>query len=158
MSVSGLAAADDERWMRRALELARKAAEAGEVPVGAVVVLDGRIVGEGGNRMIAAQDPSAHAEMEALRAACKAVGNYRLPGAEVFVTLEPCAMCAGALVLARVARVVYSAADPKSGAAGSVLDVLRNPALNHQCEVVSGLLAEESAALLRQFFRDRRSD
>ncbi|MCY4340652.1 MAG: tRNA adenosine(34) deaminase TadA [Gammaproteobacteria bacterium] len=158
MSVSGLAAADDERWMRRALELARKAAAAGEVPVGAVVVLDGRIVGEGGNRMIAAQDPSAHAEMEALRAACKAVGNYRLPGAEVFVTLEPCAMCAGALVLARVARVVYSAADPKSGAAGSVLDVLRNPALNHQCEVVSGLLAEESAALLRQFFRDRRSD
>jgi len=158
MSVSGLAAADDERWMRRALELARKAAAAGEVPVGAVVVLDGRIVGEGGNRMIAAQDPSAHAEMEALRAACKAVGNYRLPGAEVFVTLEPCAMCAGALVLARVARVVYSAADPKSGAAGSVLDVLRNPVLNHQCEVVSGLLAEESAALLRQFFRDRRSD
>ena len=156
MSVSALAAADDERWMRRALDLARKAAAAGEVPVGAVVVLDGRIVGEGGNRMIAAQDPSAHAEMEALRAACKAIGNYRLPGAEVFVTLEPCAMCAGALVLARVARVVYSAADPKSGAAGSVLDVLRNPALNHQCEVVSGLLAEESAALLRQFFRDRR--
>ncbi|MCY4157133.1 MAG: tRNA adenosine(34) deaminase TadA [Gammaproteobacteria bacterium] len=158
MSASERAAAQGERWMRRALELARKAAAAGEVPVGAVVVLDGRIVGEGGNRMIAAQDPSAHAEMEALRVACKAVGNYRLPGAEVFVTLEPCAMCAGALVLARVARVVYSAADPKSGAAGSVLDVLRNPALNHQCEVVSGLLAEESAALLRQFFRDRRSD
>ena len=156
VSVSGLAAAEDERWMRRALELARKAAEAGEVPVGAVVVLDGRIAGEGGNRMIAAKDPSAHAEMEALRAACKAVGNYRLPGAEVFVTLEPCAMCAGALVLARVARVVYSAADPKSGAAGSVLDVLRNPALNHQCEVSSGLLAEESAALLRQFFQARR--
>ncbi len=95
--------------------------------------------------------------MEALRAACKAVGNYRLPGAEVFVTLEPCAMCAGALVLARVARVAYSAADPKAGAAGSVLNVLRNPALNHQCEVVSGLLAEESAALLREFFQARRS-
>ncbi len=157
VSASELAAAEGERWMRRALELARKAADAGEVPVGAVVVLDGRVVGEGGNRMIAAEDPSAHAEMEALRAACKAVGNYRLPGAEVFVTLEPCAMCAGALVLARVARVAYSAADPKAGAAGSVLNVLRNPALNHQCEVVSGLLAEESAALLREFFQDRRS-
>ncbi len=157
VSASELAAAEGERWMRRALELARKAADAGEVPVGAVVVLDGRVVGEGGNRMIAAEDPSAHAEMEALRAACKAVGNYRLPGAEVFVTLEPCAMCAGALVLARVARVAYSAADPKAGAAGSVLNVLRNPALNHQCEVVSGLLAEESAALLREFFQARRS-
>ena len=149
-------AGGDARHMRRALELAREAADAGEVPVGAVLVLDGHVVGEGGNRMIAAGDPSAHAEMEALRAGCRAVGNYRLPGAELFVTLEPCAMCAGALVLARVARVVYSSDDPKSGAAGSVLNVLRNPALNHRCAVESGLLADESSALLRKFFRERR--
>ena len=157
MKAPDVPAGEDERWMRRALELARKAADAGEVPVGAVVVLDGRIVGEGSNGMIAAGDPCAHAEMEALRAACKAAGNYRLPGAELFVTLEPCAMCAGALVLARVARVVYSTADPKSGAAGSVLNVLRNSVLNHRCDVDSGLLAGESAELLRSFFRDRRA-
>ena len=149
--------AEDERWMRRALELARNAADEGEVPVGAVVVLDGSVAGEGGNRMIAAGDPSAHAEILALRAACKTAGNYRLPGAEIFVTLEPCAMCAGALVLARVARVVYAAADPRSGAAGSVLNVLQNDALNHQCQVDRGLLACESATLLRSFFRVRRS-
>ena len=149
-------AGGDARYMRRALELARAAGDAGEVPVGAVLVRDGRVVGEGGNRMIGAGDPSAHAEIEALRAACGAVGNYRLPGAELFVTLEPCAMCAGALVLARVARVVFSSADPKSGAAGSVLNVLRNPALNHRCEVESGLFADESSALLRKFFRERR--
>ncbi len=143
--------------MRRALELARKAADAGEVPVGAVVVRDGRILGEGSNSMIAAGDPTAHAEMVALRASCKALGNYRLPGAELYVTLEPCAMCAGALVLARVARVVYAAADPRSGAAGSVFNVLQNPALNHRCDVDSGLLANESAALLRAFFRERRA-
>ncbi len=142
--------------MRRALALARRAADAGEVPVGAVVVQNGRIVGEGGNCMIAAADPSAHAEIEALRSACKALGNYRLPEAELYVTLEPCAMCAGALVLARVARVVYSAADPKSGAAGSVLNVLQNSCLNHQCRVDSGLLADESAELLRKFFQNRR--
>ena len=142
--------------MQRALELARKAADAGEVPVGAVVVVDGRIAGEGRNAMIAASDPGAHAEMQALRAACRAAGNYRLPGAQLFVTLEPCAMCAGALVLTRLARVVFAAADPKSGAAGSVLNVLRNPALNHRCQVESGLLADQSAELLRAFFRERR--
>ncbi|WP_446831915.1 tRNA adenosine(34) deaminase TadA [Candidatus Foliamicus sp.] len=147
----------DRRHMLRALELAREAARCGEVPVGAVLVLDGRVLGEGRNRMTAAADPGAHAEMEALRAACKVQGNYRLPGAELFVTLEPCAMCAGALVLARVARVVYAAADPRSGAAGSVLNVLQNPALNHRCDLDSGLLASESAELLRSFFRARRA-
>jgi len=147
---------DDERYMRRALELAEQAGEEGEVPVGAVLVLDGRIAGQGRNRMIGAADPTAHAEMEAIRAACGTAGNYRLPGAELFVTLEPCAMCAGAVVLARVARVVFAAHDPRSGAAGSVFDVLQSTALNHRCEVQSGLLAEESAELLRSFFRSRR--
>ena len=149
-------AGDDERYMRRALELAVQAGEAGEVPVGAVLVLDGRIAGQGRNRMIGAADPTAHAEMEALRAACTGMGNYRLPGAELFVTLEPCAMCAGAIVLARVSRVVFSTHDPRSGAAGSVFNVLDNAALNHRCEVQSGVLEEESAELLRAFFRARR--
>ncbi len=157
VSAPCLPADRDARYMQQALSMAREAAGADEVPVGAVLVLDHCVVGEGRNRMIAAGDPSAHAEMEALRAACKAIGNYRLPGAQLFVTLEPCAMCAGALVLARVARVVYAAPDPRSGAAGSVLDVLRNPSLNHRCEVSSGLLAHESAELLRTFFRNRRS-
>ena len=149
-------AGDDERYMRRALELAGQAGEAGEVPVGAVLVLEGRVAGEGRNRMIEAADPTAHAEIEALRAACGSAGNYRLPGAELFVTLEPCAMCAGALVLARVARVVFSARDPRSGAAGSVFNILQNTALNHRCEVQSGPLEEESAELLRSFFQSRR--
>ena len=149
-------AGGDERFMRRALELARQAGEKGEVPIGAVLVRDGRIAGEGRNRMIEAVDPTAHAEMEALREACIAVGNYRLPGAELFVTLEPCAMCAGAIVLARISRVVFSARDPKSGAAGSVFNVLDNTSLNHRCEVQSGLLEQESAELLRSFFRPRR--
>ena len=147
---------EDERHMRRALELAQEAGRAGEVPVGAVVVLEGRSVGEGRNRMVGSGDPSAHAEMEAIRAACAAVGNYRLPGADLFVTLEPCPMCAGALVLARVRGIVFAAHDPKSGAAGSVLDVVRSPRLNHQCEVHAGLLAEESAELLRSFFGPKR--
>ena len=142
--------------MRRALELAGQAGDAGEVPVGAVLVQDGRIMGEGRNRMIEAADPTAHAEMEALRDACRTAGNYRLPGAELFVTLEPCAMCAGAIVLARISRVVFSARDPKSGAAGSVFNVLDNAALNHRCEVQPGLLEKESAELLRSFFRARR--
>ena len=149
-------AGDDERYMRRALELAAQAGDEGEVPVGAVLVLDGRIAGQGRNRMIGAADPTAHAEMEALRAACTLAGNYRLPGAELFVTLEPCAMCAGAVVLARVSRVVFAAHDPRSGAAGSVFNVLQSTALNHRCEVQSGVLAEESADLLRSFFRSRR--
>lgn len=147
---------DDERCMQRALELAEQAGEEGEVPVGAVLVHDGRIAGEGRNRMIASGDPTAHAEMEAIRAACRTAGNYRLPGAELFVTLEPCAMCAGAIVLARISRVVFSARDPRSGAAGSVFNVLDNTSLNHRCEVQSGLLEEQSAELLRAFFRARR--
>ena len=142
--------------MRRALELAGQAGDAGEVPVGAVLVRDGRIAGEGRNRMIEAADPTAHAEMEAMREACVAAGNYRLPGAELFVTLEPCAMCAGAIVLARISRVVFAARDPKSGAAGSVFNILDHAALNHRCEVQSGLLERESAELLRSFFRARR--
>ena len=142
--------------MRRALELAAEAGRSGEVPVGAVLVLDGEVVGEGRNRMIGAGDPTAHAELQALRAACATIGNYRIPGSGLFVTLEPCAMCAGALVLARVARVHYSAADPRSGAAGSVFDVLQNSSLNHRCEVHAGLMAAESAELLRSFFRERR--
>ena len=149
-------AGDDERYMRRALELAEQAGEEGEVPVGAVLVLDGRIASQGRNRMIGASDPTAHAEMEALREACGSVGNYRLPGAELFVTLEPCAMCAGALILARVSRVVFATHDPRSGAGGSVFNVLDNGALNHRCEVQAGLLEQESAELLRSFFRARR--
>lgn len=146
----------DERYMRRALELAAQAGEEGEVPVGAVLVLDGCIAGEGRNRMIRAADPTAHAEIDALRAACRSAGNYRLPEAELFVTLEPCAMCAGALILARLSRVVFAAHDPRSGAAGSVFNVLDNTSLNHRCEVESGLLGQESAELLRSFFRARR--
>jgi tRNA(adenine34) deaminase len=147
---------DDAYWMRRALDLARRAGAAGEVPVGAVVVLDGRCLGEGGNRPIGAADPTAHAEMEALRAAARAAGNYRLPGAVLYVTLEPCVMCAGAIVHARIAEVVYGAADPKGGAAGSVFDVLDSPRLNHRAAVRGGVCAEESATLLRQFFAERR--
>ena len=149
-------AGDDERYMRRALELAGQAGEEGEVPVGAVLVQDDRIAGQGRNRMIGAADPTAHAEMEALREACSSAGNYRLPGAELFVTLEPCAMCAGAIVLARVSRVVFATHDPRSGAAGSVFNVLDNAALNHRCEVQAGLLEQASTELLRSFFRARR--
>ncbi|MEZ5522683.1 MAG: tRNA adenosine(34) deaminase TadA [Dokdonella sp.] len=149
--------ADDERWMRRALELAGHARDAeDEVPVGAVLVLGDRAIGEGWNRNITLNDPSAHAEIVALRAAGTAVGNYRFPGATLYVTLEPCAMCAMALVHARVSRVVYAATDPKTGAAGSVFDTLVSPLHNHRIEVAGGLLADEAADLLRVFFRSRR--
>lgn len=148
---------EDTAFMRRALELAREAAaHDAEVPVGAVLVLDGRVIGEGRNRMISANDPTAHAEIEALRAAGRCVGNYRLTGATLYVTLEPCVMCAGALVHARVARVVYAAADPKTGAAGSMFDTLISDRHNHRVAVEGGLLADEAAALLRGFFRSRR--
>lgn len=148
---------DDKRWMRRALELARHARDAeDEVPVGAVLVSGDRAIGEGWNRNITLNDPSAHAEIVALRAAGTAVGNYRFPGANLYVTLEPCAMCAMALVHARVSRVVYAATDPKTGAAGSVFDTLVSPLHNHHIEVRAGLLAEQSASLLREFFRSRR--
>lgn len=148
---------DDERWMRRALELAAHARDVeAEVPVGAVLVVGGDIVGEGWNRNIGTNDPSAHAEILALRAAGAKLSNYRFPGATLYATLEPCAMCAMALVHARVARVVYAAADPKTGAAGSVFDTLNSPLHNHRIEVAAGLLADESAEMLRQFFRSRR--
>lgn len=143
--------------MRRALDLAMHARDAeGEVPVGAVLVLDGKIVGESWNRNITLADPSAHAEIGALREAGARLRNHRIPGSALYVTLEPCAMCAMALVHARVARVVYAAADPKTGAAGSVFDTLISPHHNHRMAVQSGLLAEESAQLLRDFFRARR--
>ena len=149
--------AADLHWMRRALELAAHACNVdGEVPVGAVLVLDGEVVGEGWNRNIGLNDPSAHAEILALRAAGGRLGNYRFPGATLYATLEPCAMCAMALVHARVARVVYAAADPKTGAAGSVFDTLISPLHNHRIEVAAGLLAEESGTMLREFFRSRR--
>ncbi|MEW6646029.1 MAG: tRNA adenosine(34) deaminase TadA [Pseudomonadota bacterium] len=147
---------DDIRWMMRALELAQRAAAEGEVPVGAVVVKDGEIIGVGWNRPIAAHDPTAHAEIEALRAAARQVGNYRLVDTTLYVTLEPCAMCAGAMVHARVKRVVFGAADPRTGAAGSVFNLLQAAELNHQAEVCGGVLAEESGALLRAFFQARR--
>jgi tRNA(adenine34) deaminase len=142
--------------LRLALDEARAAALAGEVPVGAIVVEKGVIVGRGQNRVLRDLDPTAHAEIVALREAAKAVGNYRLGGCEIFVTLEPCAMCAGAMIHARLGRLVYSADDPKAGAVGSVLEVLNHPRLNHQMPVTSGQLAEESGELLRAFFRERR--
>ncbi len=143
--------------MQRALELARHAEEQGEVPVGAVLVLGDEIVGEGWNQPIGRHDPSAHAEIMALRDAGQRQQNYRLPGATLYVTLEPCPMCAGAIVHARIGKVVYAASDPRSGAAGSVFDLLPSDRrFNHVTEAEGGLLAEESAQLLRQFFRARR--
>jgi tRNA(adenine34) deaminase len=146
----------DTHWMRLALQQAEEARLRGEVPVGAVLVRDGELVASGFNQPIALHDPSAHAEMLALRAAGQILQNYRLPGLELFVTLEPCAMCAMALLHARVSRVVFAAADPKTGAAGSVLDLFAQPQLNHHTSVTRGVLAEESAALLQAFFRERR--
>ena len=149
-------AAGDETWMRRALALARRAKDEGEVPVGALVVLDERVVGEGWNRPISASDATSHAETEAIRAACREMRNYRLAGATLYVTLEPCTMCIGAIFHARIARVVFGAPDPKTGAAGSVTNLFAEPKLNHHAVVESGLLAEESADLLRTFFAERR--
>ena len=149
--------AQDERYMRRALQLAAHARDAeNEVPVGAVLVLNDEIVGLGWNRNITLNDPTAHAEIQALRAAGEKVGNYRLTGATLYVTLEPCAMCSMAMVHARVGRVVYGAADPKTGAAGSVFDTLVSERHNHRIQVDGGLLAEESSTMLREFFRSRR--
>jgi tRNA(adenine34) deaminase len=146
----------DHHWMRRALELATLAAREGEVPVGAVVVKDGQLIAEGWNRPIGHHDPTAHAEIQALRAAGKALVNYRLGGTTLYVTLEPCPMCAGAIVHARVQRVVFAATDPRTGAAGSIYNILQSNELNHRCEVEGGVLAGESASLLRHFFRSRR--
>ena len=143
--------------MQHALMLAERAAAEGEVPVGAVLVRDDAIIGEGWNRPITAQDPTAHAEIQALRAAARRVGNYRLPGSVLYVTLEPCAMCAGAIVHARVASVIYGAPDPKGGACGSVFDLLPSDArFNHRTECRGGLLASECGETLRAFFRARR--
>ncbi len=149
-------AADDESYMQRALELARQAQEAGEVPVGAVVVRDGAVIAEGWNQPIRAHDPSAHAEMIALRAAGLALGTYRLLDTTLYVTLEPCPMCAGAMVHARVRRLVFGATDPRAGAAGSVFNIVQHPALNHRIECTGGVIAENCAVLLRDFFLARR--
>ena len=148
----------DPRFMRAALALAEEAWRRGEVPVGAVVVTDGRIVGRGFNAPIERHDPSAHAEIAALRDAAHALGNYRLPECDLYVTLEPCPMCAGAIMQARLRRVVLGAADPKTGACGSVVDLFAEPRLNHQTTVTRGVLAEECGALLRRFFAERRDD
>jgi tRNA(adenine34) deaminase len=147
----------DEESMHAALDFARKAQEQGEVPVGAVVVRGGEIVAGGANRNVSDNDPSGHAEIIALREAGKALGNHRLSGCSLFVTIEPCAMCAGALVHARVERLVYGASDPKAGAVQSVMQVLNHPALNHRMEVTAGVLAEECSAILQGFFRERRA-
>jgi tRNA(adenine34) deaminase len=147
---------DDCRWMERALALARRAEAIGEVPVGAVLVRDGEVIGEGFNTLIRDNDPSAHAEMTAIRDGARRLGNYRLPGTTLYVTLEPCSMCAGAIIQARVATVVYGADDPRTGAARSMFRILDNPGLNHRCTVVSGVLKEACGDLLRSFFRARR--
>lgn len=147
---------NDEGFMRRALELARRAQEEGEVPVGAVVVVDEKIVGEGWNRPISASDPTAHAEVQAMRAAAATLRNYRLLGATLYVTLEPCAMCVGAMFHARIRRVVFGAADPKTGAAGSTLNLFEEHRLNHHALVEGGVLAQECGALLSAFFASRR--
>ena len=147
----------DELWMEDALREAARAQAAGEVPVGAVIVCDGRVVGRGGNRNLLDRDPTAHAEILALRDAGLAVGNHRLADCEMFVTIEPCAMCSGALVHARLKRLVYGADDPKAGAVRSVMQVLNHPALNHRMEVTSGVLASRCMDLLQAFFRDKRA-
>jgi tRNA(adenine34) deaminase len=147
----------DLEFMQAAFDEARLAGEAGEVPIGALVVRDGEIVARGQNRVLRDVDPTAHAEIVALREAARAIGNYRLCGCILFVTLEPCAMCAGAMIHARLERLVFAAADPKAGAAGSVLEVLNHPQLNHKMIVEQGILGEESGELLRAFFRERRS-
>lgn len=148
---------DDAVFMRHALALAQRAAAEGEVPVGAVLVKDREVIGEGWNRPIAAHDPSAHAEMVALRAAAARLGNYRLPGTTLYVTLEPCVMCAGAIIHARVGRLVFGARDPKAGAVDSVYDVIARPRLNHVVQWSGGMLEEDCGAVLRDFFRARRS-
>jgi len=146
----------DDVFMREALSLARQAAELGEVPVGAVVVKDGAVVGRGYNQPVSGKDPTAHAEVMALRDAAERIGNYRLGECELYVTLEPCAMCAGAIINARVSRVVYGAADPKSGACGGVVDLFAENRLNHHATIVGGVMAGEAARLLQDFFSARR--
>ncbi|MEH8016869.1 tRNA adenosine(34) deaminase TadA [Rheinheimera muenzenbergensis] len=148
----------DEDWMQYAINLAARAEQQGEVPVGAVLVKDGQIVGEGWNQMISLNDPSAHAEMQAIRAAAGTLTNYRLPGCTLYVTLEPCSMCAGAMVHSRIQRLVFGAPDAKTGAAGSVLNLLQHQRFNHQVELSGGVLAEQCAAQLSGFFQRRRAE
>lgn len=148
---------DDQKWMARAIELAHSAAEVGEVPVGAVIVDNaGELLAEAHNSPISSNDATAHAEVLAIRAACARAENYRLPNATLYVTLEPCSMCAGALVHSRVGRVVIAAKEPRAGAAGSVMNIVQHNQLNHRCDVEFGLMADESAALLKAFFKARR--
>ncbi len=147
---------DDDHWMAEALALARAAGARGEVPVGAVVVKEGAIVGRGGNAPIAGNDPTAHAEIAALRDAGRALHNYRLPGCDLYVTIEPCAMCAGAILQARIGRVVFGACDPKTGACGSVVDLFAEARLNHHATVTAGVRAGECGELLTRFFDERR--
>jgi tRNA(adenine34) deaminase len=147
----------DEQYMGLALDQARLAWAAGEVPVGAVVVRDGEVIAAGFNQPIGSHDPTAHAEIVALRAAAAKLGNYRLPGCELYVTLEPCAMCSGAMMHARLARVIYAADDPKTGVCGSVLDLFQQEQLNHHTQVLGGVLADEASSMLKRFFAERRA-
>ena len=153
-----MTADDDLHWMQYALQLADKAEQSGEIPVGAVLVKDGVVLGEGWNQSIQLNDPSAHAEMQAIRAASALVGNYRLPDCTLYVTLEPCSMCAGVMVHSRIKKVVFGASDLKTGAAGSVLNLLQYHQFNHQVDVVSGVLAQQCAAQLSGFFQRRRAE
>lgn len=152
-----ITAASDAGFMLEALRLAEQAAQAGEVPVGAVVVRDGQVIGRGSNAPISRHDPTAHAEIAAMRDAAQNIGNYRLVGCELFVTLEPCVMCVGAMFHARIARVVFGARDPKTGAAGSVLDLFDEARLNHHAQIEGGVLAEECGKVLSDFFARRRA-
>jgi len=149
---------DDEKWMAYAISLAERAEAEGEVPVGAVLVSDGQIIGEGWNQPITTNDTTAHAEIQAIRSACKKRNNYRLPDTTLYISLEPCVMCAGAIVHARIGRVVYAAPEPKTGAAGSCLDVFSIEQLNHKVMVEQGILAEQSSDLLKRFFKLRRKN
>ena len=148
---------DDIKWMQKAIELARRAEAQGEVPVGAILILDDEIIAEGWNQPISSHDPTAHAEMVVLRTAGEIIENYRLCDTTLYVTLEPCVMCAGAIIHARIARVVIGTNDPKTGAAGSVFQILQSDKLNHQCEITTGVLKNECAELLQEFFRNRRN-
>ena len=147
---------DDEFWMRKAITLAKQAETEGEVPVGALIVKENELLGQGWNRPISSHDPSAHAEIVAIREAAARTGNYRLPGTTLYVTLEPCVMCAGAIIHARISRLVFGAYDQKAGAAGSVIDIFTNTQLNHHAEITCGILEQECADLLKQFFLSRR--
>jgi tRNA(adenine34) deaminase len=147
---------DDEYWMQKAITLAKQAETQGEVPVGALVVKENELLGQGWNRPISSHDPSAHAEIVAIREAASSTGNYRLPGTTMYVTLEPCVMCAGAIMHARISRVIFGAYDQKAGAAGSIIDIFSNPKLNHHAEIVCGIFEQECADLLKQFFLSRR--